>query len=129
RAYDSPITDACSPFWNFISPEDAPVHGGDIVSPTVASRPLDLLNFYDIRYVALYSKYAGPDSDPVVSSLETPLQGVVASVSHAPPLYADDYVSIHKVDATSIATAPASFYIGHGWYTIEHSSNVPFRWI
>jgi hypothetical protein len=126
RRYDSPIIDSCSPFWGFISPLDVPRE--DIASPLVVLRLQDVLNFYEIKYLALYSKNGGPDADPVDPAQMAALEGIVREVAPSQPLYADGYVTLDKVAPVSLNDAPPSFHIGAGWYDVEQSSGTPFRW-
>ena len=63
RKYDSPIINSCSAFWGFISPLDVP--RDDIAAPLVVNKPLDVLNFYGIRYISLYTSLSGRADDPV----------------------------------------------------------------
>ena len=129
RRYDSPIIDFCSPFWGFISPIDVPSEGEDIASPLVASRPLDVLSFYDIGYVALYGRTGNPQGGPVDAGLYEAHEAMLEEVAPGPPLYADDYVRVQQVREHSLADAPASFHVGRSWYPIEQAEGEPFRWL
>ncbi len=100
RNYNSPIIDSCGPFWGFISTLDP--SKPDIASPLVITRLLDVLNFYDIKYVALYTKSGGPDAEPVDPRLETDLETIAKRVTMSETLYADDYMSLRKVVPTSL---------------------------
>jgi hypothetical protein len=126
RNYDSPIIDSCSPFWGFISPLDVPRQ--DIASPLIVNRLQDVLSFYGIRYLALYSKYGDPDAGSLDPGQLDALQGIVKEVAPGRPFYADDYMSLHNVTPADLAGAPPSFHVGAGWYNSEQSDGVPFRW-
>jgi hypothetical protein len=127
RNYNSPIIDSCGPFWGFISTLDP--SKPDIASPLVITRLLDVLNFYDIKYVALYTKSGGPDAAPVDPALETALETIESRVTMSDTLYADDYMSLRKVAPTNLNNSVPSFHIGAGWYPIEQSGGTPFRWV
>jgi hypothetical protein len=129
RNYNSPIIDSCSPFWGFISPLDVPKEGEDIITPAVVARPLDVLNFYKIGYIALYSRYNKLDSAPLDPKQQVAYKSIISTVSHAPALSNDDFVTIYPVDHTDLTNAPASFHVGQGWYKIETSGGKPSRWI
>lgn len=128
RKYDSPIIDSCSAFWGFISPLDVP--RVDIAAPLVVNRPLDVLNFYGIRYISLYSSLSGQADDPVGGDDMRAFQQIVGQVEEPDKLvYAGDYLDIHTVKSEDLSGAAASFHIGAGWYPIEQSNGKPFRWI
>jgi len=127
RNYNSPIIDSCGPFWGFISTLDP--SKPDIASPLVITRLLDVLDFYDIKYVALYTKSGGPDAAPVDPALETALETIESRVTQSETLYADDYMSLRKVAPTNLNNSVPSFHIGAGWYPIEQSGGTPFRWV
>ncbi|HET6314465.1 MAG TPA: hypothetical protein VFH60_11570 [Chloroflexia bacterium] len=129
RTYNSPITDSCGPFWSFISARYLPVEGRDIVSPTMTSRPLDILAYYDIGYVALYNNYNGPGTTPLDPRERAAFEDILSHVSHAPPLYADDYVSLHKVDTYPRENIQPALIVSDGWYEAEDSGGEPFRWV
>ena len=127
RRYDSPIIDSCSPFWGFISPLDVPTV--DIAAPLVVNRPQEVLSFYSIRYLALYSKYGGPDAAPLDPDMAAALERIVEETAASPPIASDDYVRLYKTTPASLDNAPISFHIGSGWYNIEQSEGEPFRWV
>ena len=129
RRYDSPIIDFCSPFWGFISPIDVPSDGEDIASPLVASRPLDVLTFFNIGYVALYSRTGSPHGEPVDPDLYAAYEAMLSEVAPAAPMAADDYVRVQRVREHSLDGAPASFHVGRSWYPIEQAEGEPFRWL
>jgi hypothetical protein len=129
RRYDSPIIDFCSPFWGFISPIDVPSEGVDIASPLVASRPLDVLSFYDIGYVALYSRTGSPRGGPVDEDLYEAYETMLGQIAPRAPLYEDGYVRILPVAEHGLEDAPASFHVGRSWYPIEQSGGEPLRWL
>lgn len=129
RTYNSPVIGSCSPFWGFISPLDVPPPGTDIITPAITSRLLDVLQFYNIGYVALYNTYGGPRASPLAPAEEEALQGVISQVSHTDALSTDDQVSIYKVDDAAQQNATPSFHVGAGWYDIEEVGGVPFRWV
>lgn len=130
RRYDSPIIDSCSPFWGFISPLDVPRE--DIANPLVVNTPLDVLNFYKIRYVALYNKPGGPNGEPIGDEQAAAFSSLIKQVAQEPGTEAtpsiDDYMSLYTVKQEAPA-APPSFHIGAGWYPIERSDGTPFRWL
>jgi hypothetical protein len=127
RRYDSPIIDSCSPFWGFISPLDVPTI--DIASPLVVNRPQEVLSFYSISYLALYSKYGGPDAAPLDPDMTAGLESKVEETTASPPIASDDYVRLYKTTPVNLDNAPISFHIGSGWYNVEQSEGTPFRWI
>jgi hypothetical protein len=128
RKYDSPIIDSCSAFWGFISPLDVP--RVDIAEPLVVNKPLDVLNFYGIRYISLYSSLSGRADEPVGGEEIRAFQQILGQVEDPAKLvYAGDYLDIHTVKAEDLGGAAASFHIGAGWYPIEQSDGKPFRWV
>jgi hypothetical protein len=127
RRYDSPIIDSCSPFWGFISPLDVPRE--DIATPLVVNRPQDVLNFYNISYITLYEKNGGLDDAPIDPNLKTAFQDIVKTVAPSQPLYGDGYMSLFKVNSSSLDNVPPSFHVGAGWYNIERPQGTPFRWL
>ncbi len=129
RNYRSPIVDSCGPFWSFISARYLPIEGRDIVSPTISSRPLDILSFYNIGYIALYNNYSGPDSAPIDPQEKAAFEDILAHVSHAPPLYTGSYVGIYKVDSVGPQSLRPALLVSDGWYNAEDSGGVPFRWL
>ncbi|HYP19975.1 MAG TPA: hypothetical protein VEY08_07855, partial [Chloroflexia bacterium] len=129
RTYNSPITDSCGPFWSFISARYLPIEGRDIVSPTMTSRPLDILAYYDIGYVALYNNYNGPGTTPLDPQERAAFEDILSHVSHAPPLYTDDYVSLHRVDPYPREDIQPALMVSDGWYDAEDSGGEPFRWV
>jgi hypothetical protein len=129
RRYDSPIIDSCSPFWGFISPIDVPSEGEDIASPLVVSRPLDVLSYFDIRYVALYSRTGNPRGEPAAPDLYAAYEALLNEVAPGGSVFGDDYVRVRRVQEHSLADAPASFHVGQGWYPIEQAGGEPFRWV
>ncbi|HET9493194.1 MAG TPA: hypothetical protein VFR15_03085, partial [Chloroflexia bacterium] len=129
RRYDSPIIDFCSPFWGFISPIDVPTEGEDIASPLVASRPLDVLAFYDIDYVALYSRTGSPRGVLVDADLYAAHEAMLEEIAPGAPLYEDDYVRVEQVREHSLDGAPASFHVGRSWYPVEQVEGEPMRWL
>ena len=129
RTYNSPITDSCGPFWSFISARDLPIEGRDIISPTMTSRPLDILAYYGIGYVALYNNYNGPGTTPLDPQERAAFEDILSHVSHAPPLYANDYVSLHKVDPYPRENIQPALMVSDGWYEAEDSGGEPFRWV
>ncbi|HEY0068499.1 MAG TPA: hypothetical protein VGE04_00870, partial [Chloroflexia bacterium] len=129
RTYNSPITDSCGPFWSFISARYLPIEGRDIVSPTMTSRPLDLLTYYGIGYIALYNNYNGPGTTPLDPQERAAFEDILAHVSHAPSLYTNNYVSLHKVDPYPREDIQPALMVSDGWYNIEESGGEPFRWV
>ena len=129
RRYDSPIIDFCSPFWGFISPIDVPSEGEDIASPLVASRPLDVLAFFDIDYLALYSRTGSPRGEPVNADLYASHEAMLEEIAPGAPLYEDEYVRVERVREHSLEDAPASFHTGRSWYPIEQVEGEPMRWL
>ncbi|HVG01143.1 MAG TPA: hypothetical protein VND68_14985, partial [Chloroflexia bacterium] len=128
RTYNSPSTDSCGPFWSFISARYLPIEGRDIVSPTMTSRPLDILSYYNIGYVALYNNYHGPGTTPLDPQERGAFEDILSRVSHA-PLYTDDYVSLHKVDPQPREDIQPALMVSDGWYEAEDSGGEPFRWV
>jgi hypothetical protein len=129
RTYNSPITDSCGPFWSFISARYLPIEGRDIVSPTMTSRPLDLLTYYNIDYIVLYNNYNGPDTTPLDPEERAAFEEILSHVSGLPPLYADDYMSLHKVDTYPRERIQPALMVSDGWYDPEESGGEPFRWL
>jgi hypothetical protein len=129
RTYNSPITDSCGPFWSFISARYLPIEGRDIVSPTMTSRPLDILTYYNIGYIALYNNYNGSSITPLDPQEHAAFEDILTHVSHAPPLYTDDYVSLHKVDTYPREDIQPAMMVSDGWYDQEDSGGEPFRWV
>lgn len=129
RTYNSPITDSCGPFWSFISARYLPVEGRDIVSPTMTSRPLDILAYYNIGYIALYNNYNGPGTTPLDPEERARFEDILSRVSTTPPLYTDDYVSLHRVDPYPRESIQPALMVSDGWYNIEDSGGEPFRWV
>ena len=128
RNYDSPIIDSCSAFWGFISPLDVP--RVDIASPLVVNKPLDVLNFYGIRYISLYTSLSGRADDSVPENELVAYQQILSQVEQPDKLiFAGDYLDIHTVKSEDLTSAGASFHIGAGWYPIEQSGGQPFRWV
>ena len=129
RTYNSPITDSCGPFWSFISARYLPVEGRDIVSPTMTSRPLDILTYYNIGYIAVYNNYNGPGTTPLDPEERAGFEDILSHVSTLPPLYTDDYVSLHKVDPYPQESIQPALMVSDGWYNIEDAGGEPFRWV
>lgn len=129
RTYNSPITDSCGPFWSFISARYLPIEGRDIVSPTMTSRPLDILTYFNIDYIALYNNYNGPGTTPLDPQERAAFEDIVSRVSHEPPLYTGDYVSLHKVDTHPRESIQPALMVSDGWYDSEESGGEPFRWV
>lgn len=129
RTYNSPITDSCGPFWSFISARYLPAEGRDIVSPTMTSRPLDILTHYGIGYIALYNNYNGPGTTPLDPEERAAFEDILSRVSHAPPFYADEYVSLLRVDTYPRENIQPSLMVSDGWYDVEESGGEPFRWV
>ncbi len=131
RRYDSPIIDSCSPFWGFISPLDVPRE--DIASPVVVNRLLDVLNFYDIRYISLYTSFTGvpnDQGDQVPTDQVEALDTIVSDTTNADsPIFEGTALGIYSVKTESLGDAPPSFHIGAGWYPVEQSGGQPFRWV
>jgi hypothetical protein len=128
RTYNSPIIDQCSPFWGFIS-ASATLYRSDIAAPTVESRPLDVLRFYNIGYLALYSTYGGPDDAQLKPDEEEAFLDIVGRVSGGKTLYEDSYVRLYEVDQSRAVAPVPSYHIGNGWHDVEMSGGVPFRWM
>lgn len=128
RSYNSPIVDSCGPFWSFISARYLPIEGRDIVSPTMTSRPLDILSFYGIKYLAVYNNYNGPNSSPLDAQEKAAYDAIVARVSSALPLYQDGFVGIHRVDTVAPESIQPALMVSDGWYDVEGGSR-PFRWV
>jgi hypothetical protein len=128
RRYDSPIIDSCGPFWGFISPLDVPRE--DIASPLVVNRPLDVLNFYDIRYMALYSNYTGAPGDEVDSEQLEALRAIVDETTQtdAPVIESED-LGVYRVRQGDEGSGVPSFHVGAGWYQVEESEGEPSRWV
>jgi len=129
RTYTSPITDDCSPFWGFISFRDVPQEWEDIATPMLEARPLDVLRFYNIDYLALYSTYGDPQDPPLEPETVDIFHNIIGHVSDGNPFYQDSYVSLYRVDQTRPTTGTPSFHVGNGWYPVESSSGSPFRWL
>jgi hypothetical protein len=128
RKYDSPIIDSCGAFWGFISPLDVPRE--DIAAPLVVNKPLDVLNFYGVRYISLYTSLSGRTDDPVGGDEVRAFQQILEQVEQPDKLiFAGDYLDIHTVKSEDLSSATASFHIGAGWYPIEQSGGKPFRWV
>ena len=127
RSYGSPIADTCSPFWGFISVRQP---ASDIISPTLVSRPLDVLRFYNIGYISLYETYGGPQDEPLDSEEREAFMDIISNVTSGAPLYHDSYVSIYKVDRSPQPplTQPL-LLMGNNWYEPETSGGQPFRWV
>jgi hypothetical protein len=128
RNYNSPIVDSCSPFWGFISPRDVPREGEEIASPLVVERLADVLNFYDIRAIVLYPRYAGPDS-PLLSWEDREAYEAVASEVSDTSLMFSDAERLFPVERTDLTSAPPAFHIGAGWHASEATGGSPFRWL
>lgn len=128
RTYNSPIVDSCSPFWGFISPRDVPREGEEIASPLVVDRPLDVLNLYGIRYIALYSRYGGRESNILEVEDRQAYEGIISQVAPV-RLGGDDYLTVNAVTTSDPGAVPASFHIGSGWYKAESTGGQPFRWL
>jgi hypothetical protein len=126
RRYDSPIIDSCGPFWGFISPLDVPRE--DIASPLVANRPLDVLGFYDIHYMTLYSNFTGAPGDEVDSEQFEALEAIVDEVKQE-TIFAGNFLNVYKVRQADTVGAIPSFHVGAGWYASEQSAGNPFRWV
>ncbi|MGA7732124.1 MAG: DUF6541 family protein, partial [Chloroflexia bacterium] len=126
RRYDSPIIDSCSPFWRFISPLDVPRE--DIASPLVVNRPLDVLSFYDIRYLSLYSNFTGSPGDEVDSEQFEALEAIVGEVKQE-TIFAGNFLEVYTVRQADTVGALPSFHVGAGWYASEQSAGQPFRWV
>ncbi|MDQ5865392.1 MAG: hypothetical protein M3390_06650 [Chloroflexota bacterium] len=129
RTYNSPVTDSCGPFWSFISARYLPIEGRDIVSPTMTSRPLDILTYFNIGYIALYNNYNGPGTTPLDPQERAAFEDILSRVSYAAPLYTDDYVSLHKVDTLPRESLQPALMVSDGWYDAEESGGEPFRWV
>ncbi|HEX8231266.1 MAG TPA: hypothetical protein VF826_18450 [Chloroflexia bacterium] len=129
RTYNSPITDSCGPFWSFISARYLPIEAPDIVSPTMTSRPLDILTYFNIGYIALYNNYNGPGTTPLDPQERAAFEDILSRVSGEPPLYTDDYVSLHKVDTHPRESIQPALMVSDGWYDSEESGGEPFRWV
>jgi hypothetical protein len=128
RTYNSPIIDQCSPFWGFIS-ASATLYRSDIAAPTVESRPLDVLRFYNIGYLTLYSTYGGPDDARLRPDEEEAFLDIVGRVSNGEPLYEDSYVRLYEVDQSRALEHVPSYHIGNGWHDVETSDGALFRWM
>lgn len=129
RRYNSPIIDSCGPFWGFISPLDVPRE--DVASPLVVNRPLEVMTFYRIGYIALYAR-SGSGSEPVDPDLLDAFNGILDEVAiggAANPLSADSTLSLYSVKQADLPAAQPSFHLGAGWYPVEQSNGVPFRWV
>ena len=126
RRYDSPIIDSCGPFWGFISPLDVPRE--DIASPLVVSRALDVLSFYDIRYMSLYRNFTGSPGGEVDSEQFEALEAIVGEVKEE-TIFAGNFLEVYKVRQADTVGAVPSFHIGAGWYASEQSAGQPFRWV
>lgn len=128
RPYSSPTTDSCSPFWAFISPVDVAAQVEDITTPALASRLRDVLNFFNVGYVAVYNNYGGVDAEPLSDEQRTVINKIISQLSHRPPLSADNVVSLYEVDQAG-PTGGYAFYTGRGWYKPEQVGDAPFRWM
>ena len=128
RTYNSPIIDQCSPFWGFISAADI-LERPDIGAPTLESRPLDVLRFNNIGYLAIYSTYGGLDDAPLKPEERDAFLDIATRVSGSTPLYSDNYVSLYEVDEARPVSQTPAFHIGNGWYDPETSGDAPFRWL
>ena len=129
RTYTSPITGQCSPFWGFISAGGLPIEGPDIASPTLESRPLDVLRFYNIPYLAIYSTYRGPGDEPVEPQEMEAFLNIASNVSTGEPIFRDGYVTIYQVDQQRPLEQSPAFHVANGWYNLESSGGAPFRWM
>ena len=129
RNYNSPIVDSCSPFWGFISPRDVPAEGHEIASPLVVSRLSDVLNFYNIRYIALDARYAGPTSPPLDPKERAAYMNIIGRVAYPAPLFGGDMLSTYNVIERDVTRSEASFHVGGGWYNPEVVGGSPFRWL
>jgi len=129
RTYTSPITDQCSPFWGFISAGGLPIEGADIATPTLESRPLDVLRFFNVGYIALYSTYGGPDDASLDPQERDAFLAIVAHVSDGQPVYEDSYVSLYPVDQLRPVAQTPAFHVANGWHNLETSGGAPFRWM
>jgi hypothetical protein len=129
RTYTSPITDQCSPFWGFISAGGLPIEGLDIATPTLESRPLDVLRFFNVGYIALYSTYGGPNDVSLDPQERDAFLDIVAHVSDGQPMYEESYVSLYSVDQLRPVAQTAAFHVANGWYNLEISGGAPFRWM
>jgi hypothetical protein len=128
RTYNSPIIDQCSPFWGFIS-ASATLYRSDIGAPTVESRPIDVLRFYNIGYLALYSTYGGPDDAQLKPDEEEAFLDIIGRVSSGKAVYEDSYIRLYEVDQSRALEQVPSYHIGNGWHDVEMSGGVPFRWM
>ena len=129
RNYNSPIIDSCSPFWGFISPRDVPSPADEIASPLVTANPLLIFNFYNIKYLALYSRYAGPGSALLDPKDRQAYSVIAGQVSGAGPLFKDPDVEVYGVRDDKTPVPGALFHIGAGWYKPEKVLGLPFRWV
>lgn len=127
RRYDSPIIDSCGAFWGFISPLDVPRE--DIASPLVVNQPLDVLHFYKIRYIALYSSFSGEAGDDVDPDQFEALLNLTNDVTVRDSGYTGDKLVISKVKDESTGSSVPSFHVGASWYPVEQSDGESFRWV
>jgi hypothetical protein len=94
------------------------------------NKPLDVLNFYGIRYISLYASLSGHADDSVPENELVAYQQILSQVEQPDKLiFAGDYLDIHTVKPEDLNSAGASFHIGAGWYPIEQSGGQPFRWV
>jgi hypothetical protein len=129
RPYTAPTTDSCSPFWGFIAPVDVVEQADDITTPPLATRLLDVLDFYKIGYIAVYNRYGGADAEPLSEEQKSAIGNILAQVSNSPPMSSDDTMSLYKVAQPPQTGDKAAFYIGASWYMPEQIGGAPFRWM
>ena len=106
-----------------------PAEGPEIATPFLASRPLDVLNYFKIGLVALYNRPGGPNSPPMNPDDKAAYMSLLSRISSAPPVYAGDDETIYKADRTDLSQATPSFHLGGDWYPLEKSNGAPFRWV
>ena len=128
RRYNSPIDDPCSPFSAFLS-VDPPRKEREIASPLMAEHPADVLSFYGIRYLALYTRIS-MNGTPQPAELLDAKREIISRVGAGKPFYNDDYVSLYTVPPRDISNAPISLSIGAGWYELEQEADKQtYRWL
>jgi hypothetical protein len=104
----------------------------DIATPLVVNRPLDVLHFYGIKYIALYSSFSGAAGDQVDPGQLEALHALVDEITVRDSGYVGNTLVISKVQDASadVTDSPMpSFHIGAGWYPVEQSDDEPFRWV
>jgi hypothetical protein len=128
RRYNSPIDDPCSPFAAFLSP-DPLRNERDIASPLVSEHPAEVLSFYRIPYLALYTRFS-MDGPPQPPELLDSKREIISQVGAGSPFYNDDYVSLYTVPPRDLSSAPLTLAIGAGWYEPERESDdTTYRWL